>query len=219
MICVTVQGQQEAEARRVAALKAAQGGGGDSPVSAAVAGLRDAARAALNAQGEDPDNETDPRDAAVWSHLEDAQDAAAEAERDQAMDVPTGAHAAAEGAMDAASEKARASGPDGRFTRAGSGIPAPGGARTADSFRRPYLDAGHAAPGHGSPHSAPLPDGQPEPRQFHRGYIEAGHAAPSPGQGAPHSAPAVMHVNLTGDRGTMHAIHPAAPSGPGGQHS
>lgn len=214
MIVFSDQGRREVEARRLAALKAARGDAADSRVSAAVAGLQDAATAALNAQGEDPDGESDPRDAQVWAHLEDAQDAAGEAVRDQAMDAATDAHAAAEGA-----EKARANGPDGRFTPAGSGIPAPGDPPQAGDFRRPYQSAGHAAPspGHQPPHAGPVPQGQPQPSDYQRGYLTEGRAATSPA--APARAQHVPHIDLTGSRGALRPIHPSAPMGPGGNHS
>ena len=62
---------------------------------------------------------------------------------------------------------------------------------TPGQFRRPYIDAGHAAPSpqHAAPHSFGVPEGQPSAEDYTRGHLTEGHAADSPQNDTPRHEP------------------------------
>lgn len=69
-------------------------------------------------------------------------------------------------------------------------FPSPGHI-TPGQFRRPYLDAGHAAPSpqHGAPRSFNVPEGQISAEDYTRGFLGEGHAADSPQNDTPRHEP------------------------------
>ena len=62
---------------------------------------------------------------------------------------------------------------------------------TPGQFRRPYIDAGHAAPSpqHAAPHSFGVPEGQPSAEDYTRSHLTEGHAADSPQNDTPRHEP------------------------------
>lgn len=154
----------------------------------------------------------------------------------------TGAHAAAQGEMDAAcageghcedgpvpsgddaakalGQLEAAEGP-GRYME-------PGAAADAGAYDRPYLDAGHSAPSpqHAPPNDFPLPQAPPAAEDFTRGHLQAGHAAASPAvrdAGMPgHQMSPMAQVHGSGPGADAIRAHMArysspSPSGRGGQ--